>query len=340
MIHGLSRFVVIHQDHGASAHAQQVSSGDHAHVAVVAVDDREITVAFLRHNVPDLFSKVIQVKRGQVLLAHEELHRHALVDQPRHLVGVHRRHDDARPMLLREQLDGLGDRRAEADHNTARVHLDRAPLGLVAVPENDHIVLVDVVFHHVRVRGRDHDLALVKECLRVADHHLGVQGIEDVAVGRVRLGDDGTVVILHIGTGNVIDRDHPVQVLVIVRDRQRERAALPQRQPRVAHGKIAAHAGQTADLHILDPGTDLVQVDRHLCLKLFEHEPGLGGDMAGPRRHVMLRRIDLILEVCVGDRGTDRVRVRVPVSDDRNCSLLIFRPGSRRLLPVKLFAHR
>ena len=110
VVHSLRDLIVVYQDDWPFPHAQQVSAGDHSQISSLLVQDREVAIPFLGHDLLDLFRIVRAMERGQIVLLHEVLDRHALVDEPGHRVGIQRRHNDRAAALLCQRLYGPGDR--------------------------------------------------------------------------------------------------------------------------------------------------------------------------------------------------------------------------------------
>lgn len=66
------------------------------------VQHREVAVALLGHDLLDVVGVVVQREGEDVVAGHEEVDGHALVDQPRHGVGVvGAGQDDAAPCFWR-----------------------------------------------------------------------------------------------------------------------------------------------------------------------------------------------------------------------------------------------
>ena len=99
------------------------------------------------HDLTDIVKIIFLREVDDILLCHKVTDRHGLVDQTGRRVRVIRCGDDCAAALLCQLADREGHTCALADDNTARFHLDRAKLGLIAVSENDKVILLDIVLH-------------------------------------------------------------------------------------------------------------------------------------------------------------------------------------------------
>ena len=226
------------------------------------------------------------MERHEVLFFHKKVHRHTLVDEPRHRIGIKRRHDDRAIAVSRQPLDRPGYRRAKAHHDTPSLHLDRAQLRLITVAEDDHVMLLDIIFHDVRIRRGDDDFSFIKVGVLIPDDHLGVKCLQNIAVRRPRHRYDRTVVLLHVGFGDIVDRDQSLQLVLLIRDRQCIYILRDHEIPCIFQGNIAAHARHLPDRHIPHTGTDVVQKRRRIHLKMVQHILCLRADLSRPHRDI------------------------------------------------------
>ena len=299
VVHSLRDLIVVHQNDRPFSHAQQVSAGDHPQVSPLLVQDREVAIPFLGHDLLNLFRIIRPVERGQIVFLHEMLDRHALVDEPGDRVGIQRRHDNRASALLRQRLYGPGDRRIQTDHDASGIHLDGAQLSLIAVAENDHVMLIDIVLHHIRVGGGDHDLALVKTGIFIAYDHPAVQRIQNIPVGCFGHGNNGAVVLIHVGFCDIIRRDQTCQAAVLIGNGQGKHILHAHQVPCPFDGNVLVDRSHFPDLHILDPGPDIDQIRRRLHLEVIQHKLGLRIDLAGPAGQIIKLRIGPVLQICI-----------------------------------------
>ena len=328
----LSPLVVVDEDDRALADREEVPAGDHADVVPGLVDDREVADARVLHAVLDRIRVIARQELDQPLAAHERAHGHALVDAARDGVRVERRDDHGAAVLVRELADAARDRRAEADHDAARTRLDRRKLRFIAVARNDHVVLMDVILHHVRFRGGNQHVAALEHRLRVADDHLGLERLQNVAVRRFRLRDDRAVLILHVGGRDVVDRDDAVEPVFLVDDRQRDGVQLRHHVPCLFHRDIVGNAGDLPDIHIPHAGADVVDVRRLAHAEAVQDVARLRAELPGARRDVAVAVVFPVLDVRIGDRRADGVGVGVAVSQYVNFFFFFF--GAHMVWPL------
>ena len=204
--------------------------------------------------------------------------------------------------------------RAVADDDAAHAGLDGEALGLVAVGDQDDVAGLDVALHHLR-RGSDADAALLDAALRVAGHHLAVQGVEDVGVARLAAGEDRGVEDVHVGAGDVLDGDQALDVVVGVGDDQGVDLGLLDEVPRDVEARLGVDAGLVLEADVLDLRGDARDERGLVEAEVPEGELRLAVDRAGATCLVD-GLVDLVLEIGVADCGTDRVRVRMQVAYD------------------------
>ena len=144
-------------------------------------------------------------------------------------------------------------------------------------------------------------------------------------------------------------------MILTVNDRQREYILGLHQFPCILDRDLAVNARRLADLHVFHTGSDILQVPWLLKMKSVEYILGLSGKRSGPAcnklivetqdillifrlrsrffhrlfclrvfRHLQqfpALLLRLRLQVCVRDRGTDRIRVRVLMTNNINRTL-------------------
>ena len=168
-VNRLACLVVIHQNHPFFTQIQQVPAGDHTDIIAILIQDWEIAVPFLSHDAADIFCLLCYLKRNQSIFFHKMRDWHTLIDHTCNSKCIMRCHNDAAVMLLRQLLDRLRYLCSHADNDAGSIHLDGTKLGFVTVSKNDHISLMDVILHYVRVGCCNDHFALIKYCIRFTD---------------------------------------------------------------------------------------------------------------------------------------------------------------------------
>ena len=159
------------------------------------------------HHILNIIDEIICIEGDQLLSLHEIADRHTLVDETCRCIGVIRCGDDRTSSFLCQLLDGHGHPCPFAHNDAGSPHLDGAQLGLVPVSQDHQVMLFNIILHQIRICGGDQDLSLIKICLRVSHHNAALQGIQDVGILGIGLGNDTAVIQVHIGFGNISDGD-------------------------------------------------------------------------------------------------------------------------------------
>ena len=267
----LGYLIVVHQDQLPLAHAQQVPAGNHADIAAMLVQDREITVTLLGHDLPDLIRIIRHAEGDQSLALHEKIDRHSLVDQPGNRIGIQRTDNHGRPVFLRHMLDRTGNGGSQTYHDASCACQDRHQLRFIAVSQDHHISFIDIVLHYIRIRGCNDYLPAVKIRIRIPYDHLRFQGLKNVPVGRFCHGDDTGVIFIHVGFCDIVDRNYPFQAVLFPRHRKRNHILCLHQIPCVFHGNLAVHSGSAVNLHIFDTGSDIVDIERLLKMEIVQN---------------------------------------------------------------------
>ena len=145
------------------------------------------------HNLFHIIDAVAVLKGDKVLGLHEVTDRHTLVDETCCSVSIVRSSHNGAAVLLSQLTDGHGNCGALTDNDTVCLHLDGTQLGLVAVAQDNQIMLGNVVLHHVRVCCRNQNFTLIEVIVLIAHNHSALQSLQNVLVLGVRFGQDTAV---------------------------------------------------------------------------------------------------------------------------------------------------
>ena len=243
-------------------------------------------------------------------------------------------------VLLGQLLDGHGDLCTLADDDTARAHFDGTQLGLVAVTQDNQVALLYVVLHQIRVRRRDEYLALVVIILGGAHQNGALQGVDDIAVLGVGLSQDLAVQHIHVGCGDIADGNQTFNLLFLG-NRQRHGSDAAHQVPCLLQGQIALYAFRLSDLDILYLCHHVSHIDRCFRLEEVQHVLRLLVQLSGTRRNVSAA-LQRILQIRISQRRTDRIRIRIFVTDNihRSCHIFFhFKPLLYTYFQLPLFYH-
>lgn len=282
---------------------------------------------------------IVEMESDEVTGFHEKFHRHTLVDEAGHGVGVMGRADDGADPVRCQSLDGLGDRSSLADDDAAGLHLDGAELGLVTVSEDDQIVLLDVVFHQIGVGGRNDNFSFDKIGVLISHHHRAVQSFQNVLVLGPGCGKDGVVVDIHVGLGNIADRDQTFQGIALLDDGQGVHVLGTHEIPGLFQGNVVADAWNPADLHIFHPGSHIGHIARRIHLEAVQYILGFLADLSGPLG-LKNSLLGPPLDIRIGDGRADGIRVRVLMADNVDLARCRSRNAGRCYFLLYGFIHR
>src|SRR5699024_265635 len=102
------------------------------------------------------------MERAQMFFGHKIFDRNTLIDQTGGRKGVMRRTDNHYISLGCQLPDRLRYLRSLADDKAACIHFYRTKLRLVPVSNDDKIVFIDKILHHIRNGGCDNHLSFYK----------------------------------------------------------------------------------------------------------------------------------------------------------------------------------
>ena len=92
--------------------------------------------------------------------------------------------DNNTALFLCKFLNCFGNLCTKSDNNTAGIHLDCTELILCTVSKNNKVILINIVFHRVRMERSDNNLSLDKIPMFISDNNRTIQRIRDTAVLR------------------------------------------------------------------------------------------------------------------------------------------------------------
>ena len=312
---GLRALVVVHEDDVLLLGGQQARGADEAHVGAVLVDDGEEAVAALRHHLARVVDGGVDARLEDALGEHLGAHRDGHRDEARGGVGVVGGGDDGAAAALGGGDHAVRDVGAAADHEAAGLALDGKLLRLVAVGHEHDVTGLDGVLHHLR-RGAHADVAPGHARRGVAEDHLAVERVDDVGVAGVGRADHAHVEDVHVGVGDVLDRDEALEVVVLVGDAEGVRLGVAHEVPGGKEAHLSVDAALALDLGVLDLRCDGRDERGLLKAKVAQDKRRLAVDRAGAARLIDVGVLGLVLEVRVRDGRADAVRVRAQVADD------------------------
>ena len=314
-VDGLRALVVVDQNQLLAVQVQEVTSADDAAVLTVFVQNREIAVADVRHDLFRVINRRIDAEFLQVVGAHEVPHRRGGGDETPGRVGVVGRGEDGAALFLCAGDDGAGHRRAAADDNGLCAAVDSAHLRLVPVGDEDNVAGLDEFLHDFGA-GANADIAAVDAGVGRADDQLGFERLQNVRAAGVCGGQHGRVKQIHVGIGNILDRDQTLQLVLIVHNAEGVDLDIAHQVPGGAHAHFAVNARLFADVNVFDLGADISAQARRLHAEMLQNKAGLAVDMPGAARLVQAVEAAPVFQPRIRQRRADRVCIGVLVADD------------------------
>ncbi len=211
-VHRLCFLIMIHKYHLFAPHIQKVSSRNHPTIVAFLVKNWKISVALLRHHIFDFFYKSVFLECIKVIPHHKMLDRHALVNQARHRICIVRRADHCAAMFLCKHLDRVGYLRPLTHNYAPRLHLDCTELGFIAVAQNNKVVLLNIIFHQIRVCRRNKYFSPVKYRAGIPHQHCTVKCFQNIGIRCPCFGQYPAVIDLHIRSCDIADGNQTCQL--------------------------------------------------------------------------------------------------------------------------------
>ena len=259
----------------------------------------------------------MRVEGQQPFGAHYMAHGYRLIDDLGTAVCIERGHDDGAVGFLCQLADRARYPCVQTDHDAACLHLDRTKLGFVSVAHDDHIVLADVFLHHIRVGRRNDYAALFKMRVQIADRQFSVEHVNQIAVAGTGFGQCVCVLILHVKTGDIGQRQQALQMVFLIHNRNGLDIVLAHIFPCTPQGNVRADAIHHAVLHIRQAGVEGRQIPRRFHTEGIQHIFGFRVDVPRAAGDIFVSGQDMF-EPGIADRGTDRIGIRIFMPDHEN----------------------
>ena len=119
------------------------------------------------------------------------------------------------------------------------------------------------------------------------------------------------VIRIHIGFCDITDRNHALQIIVRRSNRQCDHVVVFHHGIRFLHGNRARYARHLMDFNFLYLRSRIRQVARRTHPKALQYILGLLIDLTGTPRHVGFGFICPVLDIRIGNRRTNGIRIRI-----------------------------
>ena len=273
--HRLGNLIVVHQNHPLLLCFQQVLAGDHAEVAVLAVKNREGTVADIGHGPSNVVDIVRHSEGNDVVPEHEVFDGNTFIEQAggdKSVIGGAQH--DAAPFLCHTENLFIC-LISHADDQAAGLHLHSAELGLVAVADNNHIARLNIILHQIGIGRRNQNLAGRCAPFDFPGQKPGFQGLNDIAVRGFCIRQDAAVLHAHNGLCDIADGDQTFQGSVFSGYCKCGKVFLAQDFPGSADGKVSADDFTLLDRQITDLKAYVFQIFRRFMAEGAQDAGGL-----------------------------------------------------------------
>ena len=119
------------------------------------------------------------------------------------------------------------------------------------------------------------------------------------------------VIRIHIGFRDITDRDHALQIIVRRSNRQCDYIVVFHHGIRFFHGNRTRHARHLVNFNFLYLRSRIRQIPRCAHAKALQYILGLLIDLTGTPRHVGFGFICPVLDIRIGNRRTNGIRIRI-----------------------------
>ena len=312
-VHRLALLIVVHQNHLLAVHIQKISPADDAHIVIFLVRDRKIAVSETRHDLSCFLDRRLEIEGHHVLRHGKMPDRRRHGHEARSGIGVIVRLHDGAPSVLRPLQQNFRNGGVHAHHKTGCAVVNRAHLRLVPVRNHHQIPRLHQLRHCLRARPYV-KMPLGDHPVRIPDQHPAIQYLQQVLVACLRLAQDCRVEQFHVRVGNILQRDQPLKLSFLIGNTQRIDMPVIHPLPGGAAAHLPVHARLLPDVDVPDVRTHIDREPWRLHAKMIQHKGGFLADLTRAPRLVRLAA-DLIFQICIGNRGADRIRVRILVPD-------------------------
>ena len=177
----------------------------------------------------------------------------------------------------------------------------------------------NVKLHQIRVCRSHQHLPPVKIRVLISHDQIRLQRFNDIGILGVGLGQNAAVIDIHVRFGDVAHRDQALKHPVLPNGRDGHHIVLLHNLPGHLQGNASRHAFGLADLDVLYLGSHVLHQLGLLHAKVIQHKLGFSVHMSGPARNVLVAG-HKPLQIGITDGRADRIRIRIPMTDDRRLS--------------------
>ena len=233
---------MVYKNNVLAAHVEHVGRAHDTGVATVLVEHGEHAVLGARHNALGILhggvnGEEVNLFLGEHLCAYGNGHRNKTSGGK----GVVRGGYDGATALFGQVANHARYVGPAAHEQATRTRLKRKALRLVAIGNQDHVAWRNEPVHHFGRRANG-ELAHANGVVGIAHNHGAVERVEHVLEGRACAGEGKVVQDVHVGVGNILNRDETLKIALAVNHDERTRGGVAHEVPCNMQARLEADA--------------------------------------------------------------------------------------------------
>ena len=239
--------------------------------------------------------------------------RHTLVNHTCYREGIMGRHDNTAVVFLCQLLNGLGNLGTHTHNDAGGIHLNRAQLRFITVPQNNHVTLMNVLFHYIRIRCCNDNFSFIIGRIDISQKKLCIQRLQNILIRGFCHGKNTVVIDIHIRIGNITNRNQSLQSLILC-NWKCYHSQCSHHIPRFFQRNVSRYSLSLTDLNIRYICHYVCHVNRRLCLKIIQHILRLLVNLTCSGCTIAAS-VKQVFQFCIGNCRTNRIRVRILMSN-------------------------
>ena len=188
-VYRLALFIMIDQNQLFPLRTEEISSGNHACIIPIFIQNGKIAITHLRHDILNVLNVIIHTEVNQPVSLHKVMNGYRLIDQPCNRIGVIRRPNNSGAVLLCHFLNGICHLRISADHEEGSIQFDCTKLRLIAISYQNNVSGFKKILQHFRAACRNQNLSLLDAAFFRTHNHLAIQRLQNILIACPGLGN-------------------------------------------------------------------------------------------------------------------------------------------------------
>ena len=195
---------------------------------------------------------------------------------------------------------------------------------------------LNVILHQIRVCSGDQNLSLIKIVVLISDYHRSIKSLQNIFILSLCLGKNIAVINTHVRFCNIAYGDQTFEDSALADCWQGDNILILHQIPCLLQRDVSVYALRSTDLNILDLRLDIFHKARRLNTKVVQHKLCLRIYMSGAAWLILHPR-QFLFHLCITNRRTDRIRVRVLMSNYDRLSLFFVQHNFLLILHISQF---